>query len=228
MLDPSADTRSLGVRPPHEMRTTRAFIAGVGTTGSLVAATACVFLVASAVIAFNGWPGSGLADRIDSVFVDDAPPVAWDQAGTAAVATGAGTAAGAIAATAAGPTFGDAGVVLASDGTAVSGGPVSLPDGTIVTPGVGTAAGGPGPVTGGGGGSGPIGLPDTGAVPNQVADTVRQTGSTTGRTIRDTTSGAGQAVGGSTGDAITQTGNTVGNTVDSVSQGAGNLLGPGR
>src|SRR3979411_1148636 len=56
------------------MRTTRALIAGFGTTGTLVAAVACVFVVASAVVAFNGWPGSGIGDPIEAPFVHDPPP----------------------------------------------------------------------------------------------------------------------------------------------------------
>src|SRR3954469_18130025 len=101
------------------MRTTRALIAGLGTTGSLVAAAACVFLVASAVIAFKGWPGTGFTDRIDNLFVTDEPPVAWDRPGTTAVAAGAGTAAAAVAGTAAGPTFGTPGVILGDNGASL-------------------------------------------------------------------------------------------------------------
>ena len=63
------------------MRTTRALIAGFGTTGTLVAAVACVFAVASAVVAFNGWPNLGIGDRIDSLFVKDRPTVAFDSPG---------------------------------------------------------------------------------------------------------------------------------------------------
>ncbi|HVE68870.1 MAG TPA: hypothetical protein VNB64_09850 [Solirubrobacteraceae bacterium] len=188
-----------------------------------MAAAACVFLVASAVIAFNGWPGAGFADRLDSVFVDDAPPVAWDQPGTEAVATGAGDAAGAVLASAAGPTFGADGVLLGADGSAQTGGPVRLPDGTIVTPATGTAVG-PGPVTGGGGG-GPV---DTGQVQSTLAETVRRTGTSVGNTVRETTRGVGNSVGGPVGDTVTQTGNTVGNTVDNVTQGVGGLVGQGR
>ena len=209
------------------MRTTRAFIAGIGTTGSLVAATACVFLVASAVIAFNGWPGAGFADRVDSIFVNDEPPVAWDQPGTQAVAAGAGTAAGAVAATAAGPTFGEPDVFLSPDGTALRGTPVRLPDGQIVgVPGGG--AGGPGTVTGGGGSATGGGDGVTGPVQNQVSDTVRQTGSGLSGTVRDTTRGVGNTVGGPVGDTVTQTGDAVGNTVDTVTNTAGSLLDGGK
>ena len=205
------------------MHTTRAFIAGLGTTGSLVAAAACAFLVASAVIAFNGWPGAGFAERIDNVFVDDAPPVAWDQPGTEAVAAGAGTAAGAVTATAAGPTFGDPTISLTGDGTAVRGGPVRLPDGTIAAP----DAGGPtsaGAVTGGGGETSV--LPSPGSLQGQLADDVRRTGGDAGRTVRETSGAVGGAVGGSVGDTVTQTGDSLGGTLDGVTQGAGDLLTP--
>ena len=38
------------------MRATRAYIAGFGTAGSVLAGCAVLFVVASAVVAFNGWP----------------------------------------------------------------------------------------------------------------------------------------------------------------------------
>src|SRR5690349_8905016 len=38
------------------MRATRAYIAGAGTTGSLLAGAAIVFVLASALVAFHGWP----------------------------------------------------------------------------------------------------------------------------------------------------------------------------
>ncbi|MGB2711627.1 MAG: hypothetical protein WBC33_08925, partial [Conexibacter sp.] len=43
------------------MRTRKAFIAGVGTTGALVAATICTFLIVSAIVAFEGWPSLHLS-----------------------------------------------------------------------------------------------------------------------------------------------------------------------
>src|SRR6476620_11864913 len=85
------------------MRTTRALIAGFGTTGSLVAAVACVFVVASAVVAFNGWPGSGIGDSIDSLFVKDQPAVAFDASGPRVVAGSAAAAAATVAPTPIGP-----------------------------------------------------------------------------------------------------------------------------
>src|SRR5437764_11942170 len=85
------------------MRTTRALIAGFGTTGTLVAAAACVFVVVSAVIAFNTWPGSGLENSIDSLFAKDQPAVAFDVAGPQAVAGDAAAAAALVAVAPSGP-----------------------------------------------------------------------------------------------------------------------------
>jgi hypothetical protein len=207
------------------MRTTRALFAGLGTTGSLVAAAAGVFLVASAVIAFKGWPGTGFTDRIDSLFVKDAPPpVAWDKRGTQVAAASAGTAAAAVAGTAAGPTFGTPGVVLGDNGGVRPGGTVRLPGGTLVS----TGPSGPGtvgtPTTGGGAALPSLPAPDTSPVQNGAADTVQQTGSTLGNTVRQTTGTVGNTVGGPAGDTVTQTGNSLGSTVDNTTKAAGDLL----
>jgi hypothetical protein len=193
-----------------------------------VAAAAGVFLVASAVIAFKGWPGTGFTDRIDSLFVKDAPPpVAWDKRGTQVAAASAGTAAAAVAGTATGPTFGTPGVILGDNGGAQRGGTVRLPGGTLVS----TGPSGPGTVTpatgsgqGGGGALPSLPAPDTSPVQNGAADTVQQTGSALGDTVRQTTGTVGDTVGGPVGDAVTQTGDSVGSTVDNTTKAAGDLL----
>jgi hypothetical protein len=209
------------------MRSTRAVIAGLGTTGSMLAAAACVFLVASAVIAFKGWPGDGFTDRIESLFVNDAAQAPWDRPGTSAVATSAAPAAAAVAATAAGPTFGTPGVVLDSDGSQVSGGRIRLPDGTVVTPpgGSGAGGGGAGPVSGGGQGLPGVG---SGEVQGQLGGTVQDTGRSVGQGVRDTTGQVGGAVGGPVGDTVSGTGDSAGNTVDGVTGRVGGLLGGGQ
>ena len=213
------------------MRSTRAVIAGFGTTGSLVAAAACAFLVASAVIAFKGWPGAGFGDAFDTVFVNDSPAVAWNVPGTAAVAAGAGVAADAVSATAVGPTFGEPGVLLGTDGTTVRA--VPTPGGGVVVVGPdGTPVGGAGPLPGaggGGGGAGPgvPGVPGlgTGGVTNGVADTVTSVTGGVGDTVTNTTGGAGDAVGGVSpelGGAVRDTGRAVGDAVGNT--GAGDAL----
>jgi hypothetical protein len=40
------------------VRATRAYLAGLGTAGSIVVGAALVFVLASAVVAFRGWPGA--------------------------------------------------------------------------------------------------------------------------------------------------------------------------
>jgi hypothetical protein len=193
-----------------------------------VAAAAGVFLVVSAVIAFNGWPGTGFTDRIDSLFVKDAPPpVAWDKRGTQVAATSAGGAAAAVAGTATGPTFGTPGVILGDNGGAQRGGTVRLPGGTLVS----TGPRGPGTVTpatgsGQGGGGALPSLPgaDASPVQNGAADALQQTGSTVGNTVSQTTDTVGNTVGGPAGDAVKQTGSSVGSTVDNTTKAAGDLL----
>src|ERR1039458_1162104 len=43
----------------REVRATRAYMAGLGTAGALVLGAAILFTLASAVVAFNGWPTLG-------------------------------------------------------------------------------------------------------------------------------------------------------------------------
>jgi hypothetical protein len=51
------------------MRATRAYIAGFGTAGSLLAGAAMVFVLASAVVAFRGWPQVGTTSAPASVVI---------------------------------------------------------------------------------------------------------------------------------------------------------------
>jgi hypothetical protein len=43
------------------VRPSRAYIAGLGTAGSLILGAVLLFVVGSAVVAFNGWPKLGRA-----------------------------------------------------------------------------------------------------------------------------------------------------------------------
>ncbi|MEA2273304.1 MAG: hypothetical protein QOI98_2012, partial [Solirubrobacteraceae bacterium] len=49
------DASASAMRPRHEI------VAGLGTMGSLMAAVACVFVLAGGVVAFHGWPELGSA-----------------------------------------------------------------------------------------------------------------------------------------------------------------------
>jgi len=57
------DGEGKGVRTRHRaensVRATRAYLAGFGTSGSLLAGAAVLFLLGSAIVAFNGWPQIG-------------------------------------------------------------------------------------------------------------------------------------------------------------------------
>lgn len=52
------------------MRVTRAYLASLGTTGLLLLAAFAVLIAASALIAFNGWPGDEAPEQATPVLVD--------------------------------------------------------------------------------------------------------------------------------------------------------------
>jgi len=76
------------------MRATRAYIVGFGTAGSILAGCAVLFVVASAVLAFRGWPkivtqGAPVALRLDSPATGPGSRVARRLAPLLAAATAA-------------------------------------------------------------------------------------------------------------------------------------------
>ena len=77
------------------MRASRAYIAGFGTTGVLVGSALLLLVVVSTLVAFQGWPGSGFADDIGSLVVDE--PERLPVEGPVQVALNASTAAAAVA-----------------------------------------------------------------------------------------------------------------------------------
>jgi hypothetical protein len=52
------------------MHATRAYLASLGTTGLLVLAAFAILITASALLAFNGWPGDEATDRATPVLID--------------------------------------------------------------------------------------------------------------------------------------------------------------
>jgi hypothetical protein len=214
------------------MRTTRALIAGFGTTGSLVAAVACVFVVASAVVAFNGWPSLGIGDRIDSLFVKDRPAVAFDAPGPQVVAGAASAAAGTVAAAPTGPVIAGRGIGGGPVGPGTNGSPR---DGRA--PGSGTSGDVQASVTPTGGGSGSggdtsrPGLPDTSGATRAVGGAVQTTTHTAGDAVSGTINPVGQSVGSVNpplGNTLSQTGGNIGTTVKGVGDSANTLLGAPR
>jgi hypothetical protein len=80
------------------MKATKAYIASLGTTGMLLASSVALLLVVSAIVTFNGWPGSTLADRIGSLAANG-PATTGPLSGPARVAADALPAAAGIAPT---------------------------------------------------------------------------------------------------------------------------------
>ena len=77
------------------MRASRAYIAGVGTTGVLVASAVLLLAVVSTLVAFQGWPGTDLSDDVSSLVVDGPKRLEVDR--PVQVARNAGPAAAAVA-----------------------------------------------------------------------------------------------------------------------------------
>jgi len=220
------------------MRTPRAFIAGIGTTGSLLAATACAFLLTSALVAFNGWPGGGIGDDVNSLFVDD-EPVTVASAGPEGVAADSTVAARFVIST----PFdrgGGGGHVPDAASAGVHPGTSGGSEIAQVAPG-----GGPPPPEGGGPGGGlddglggsPAGgagtqptpprvpsaeVPRSPTIGTSIADTTGQIGDT----VSSTTNQVGTAVGGPVGDIVTSIGQAVDDLVTGVGQQVGGTFGP--
>src|SRR3954452_91748 len=55
------------------MKATKAYIASLGTTGVLLAASVLMLAVVSAVVAFDRWPGAGVASPIQTVALNERP-----------------------------------------------------------------------------------------------------------------------------------------------------------
>jgi hypothetical protein len=55
------------------MRATKAYIASLGTTGVLLAASLLMLAVVSAVVAFDRWPGAGVTTHVHTLVLTDRP-----------------------------------------------------------------------------------------------------------------------------------------------------------
>src|SRR4051812_5543524 len=109
------------------MKATRAYIASLGTTGVLLAASILMLTVVSTLVAFDGWPSGTLTGRVDKLTINTSAPAIP------------------VSATAAAPAAAAAGRI------ALAGGPATAPGGA---PGERFTAGQPGTTAPGGGGGG--------------------------------------------------------------------------
>src|SRR3954454_7137820 len=70
------------------MRATKAYIASLGTTGVLLAASILMLAVVSAVVAFDRWPGGEVSTRVQTLVLAENPaPIRVSTNSTAAPAT---------------------------------------------------------------------------------------------------------------------------------------------
>jgi hypothetical protein len=218
------------------VRGTRAYLAGFGTSGSLLAGAAVLFLIASAIVAFRGWPQIGTGPVTSDVA---ATPVAVTsraarrltvaiavtrqrviaRGGTAAVRGGVGAHRVALKGVRTGGPLGGQGTGSASAGSGAAGG----------SPGAGAGqcdgCRSPSPQN-------PIGT-----LTNKIAQTVSTVGTNVGQQITGLSgaasggvSSASPQLGSAVGSAGAGAGSAVGSTSNSVANAvttAGNVLGGG-
>lgn len=205
---------------PHlEVRVTRGYLAGFGTSGALLVGAALIFVLASAIVAFHGWPQVTSTPPAVNVSVSEvqATPGSRASRALAAVLTvhgGASAAAGAPgAATRAGAVAANPSAGAAPNGSRrpLSNGPTP----TVATQGCSAGCTSPGVPPG------PSGL--TGA----VGQAISQVGAGAGSAISGTTSSlANQSKGVSPSGAgvIKSTGEAIGGTVTSATHTVGKLV----
>jgi hypothetical protein len=215
------------------MRATRAYIAGFGTAGSLLAGAAMMFVLASAVVAFRGWPQVGAADTpTGAVLVAHAKLpgasraergllVAASTGATAADGTRAGRGAGKTGASHRAGGSRSQGVTVAQHPGSSVGSPASA------TPGTAGA-----PATAGCGSSCAPSV--TGTVSSVIQNATGAVGSTVaaaGKTLGATVSGLTSAVAGKLAglnsglaNVVSKTGTAVGGLLSNTTSAAGNAV----
>jgi hypothetical protein len=200
-----SETQAHGPRATH----LRAYLAGTGATGALVAGALVVFLSLATYVAFNGIPFGGSGGNSDTSYVG------VRASGTPAAAAAAlGAAPGAVAAAPVpGAPIGAGGARAGGGGGGAGGGAGGSGSGGGFIPGGGTPPSGSTPPGGGGGGGGggPTPSCSTCTSPGIVGNTVNQIDNTAGTNL---SGGPVGDVAGTVDDKVTGTVNDVGGKVD--------------
>lgn len=203
-------------------RATRAYLAGIGTSGSLLAGAALMFIVASAMVAFHGWPQVAAQPSPAEVVVSpgsaaaSVSPVARRLAFITAAPRPGGTGAA-----------GAGGHALPGGGRTVGSGPRHSIGGRAPTERAGAPA-----LPSAGGSSGSSGSSGCGTggcgsapVPNPIpAATVPQPAKQTVHEIAGTLGGVVGGVGTTLGSTVQRTTSTVGGAVGTVSPTVGGTV----
>lgn len=204
------------------MRATRAYLAGFGTSGSLLAGAALMFVLASAFVAFHGWPQVAGQSAPASVSIprSDVPAASRASrvltgtvAGNTPTAPVAGHARRALAGASTRGSHTSFRVHHANGHTTVT--PVSRTPGTTHSPGGTNRGSNPGTThrtcTSNCGGQGSNGG-TVGTVKHTVTGAGSTANSTVGQTVTTVKKVVHKVTGGS-GSAVNNTGSTVGNVV---------------
>jgi hypothetical protein len=189
----------------HVMRPNRAYIASLGTTTVMIASAVLLLAVVSTLVAFNGWPGAGIARDVGSLVVKEpdasvrvtgpAALVADALPGAADVASEPLPAGAAAAAAAPAPAGTNAGALpvagLGEGGGEVTPTPPSITNGPVVP-------------------EAPADRPSAAGLPALLPDNSAGRGvSGLTNTLGDTTQGVGGTLGDTVGVLSPELGNTV-------------------
>lgn len=233
-----------------EVRATRAYLAGFGTAGSLLAGGAVLFVLATAVVSYRGWPAVVTQDQPVAVVQQPRAPAAEAVRRVTLAASGIAAVAhqSRVRAAAADPTGTRAPSVTASgrqpashisqrhhaNAGASSPPPATNPSGTPAATSSGAAA----PCSTGSCAVGKVGTALGGAATEATAGlgtTVSTAGRSLGSIVTGLTGGLGSSLGGVSpglGKTVDEAGNAVGATVTAATTtlgntvaGAGKLLG---
>ena len=222
------------------VRAARAYLAGFGTTGSLLAGAALMFIVASALVAFHGWPHVAVQPSPGEVVVSprsarSTGPSASARRLAAVVAAPVGGT-GTAAAPGAGRRGGTGGTGGAGAGRRGGSGTVGTPVSTSIpvgtqaaTPTSSCATSGCGTTTTAAPPPSPVqqGQQVIQQVTNTLGRGVAGTGQQVGSVVQQTTSSVAGAVGGPSspvGGAVEKTGSGAAKTVTGLTQRLGGLV----
>src|SRR3954467_7792117 len=89
------------------MKATKAYIASLGTTGVLLAASVLMLAVVSAVVAFDRWPGGSVQGPAQTLILSDGAPAIRVSAHSTAASATRGAARTAAPSVAEGPGLGE-------------------------------------------------------------------------------------------------------------------------
>ncbi|HET6864509.1 MAG TPA: hypothetical protein VFH80_01250 [Solirubrobacteraceae bacterium] len=201
------------------LRAARAYLPGFGTAGSLLAGAVLMFIVASALVAFRGWPHVGAQPSPGEVVVSPAPAT-----------SGGSPSARRLALFVAGPAIGAA-APAAAGARRLPGagpGPTATPHGSLGRPATASRPA-PAPAAGGTAGSCAGGCTSVTAQPGSAISVPTPTQPTqpVQQVVKQTTSALGGVLSGTgnqVGSAVQQTTGAVGGAVQPVSPPAAGVV----